>query len=357
MKKINYTRVRVPNPGTMVKTAAGIFWFRLPMPYALDHVNLWLLADGASWTVVDCGPANATSRRHWESLIAKELSGHPVQRVICTHNHPDHLGLAGWLIRRFTGRLYLTPGEYDNFQALLHDVENSSFAAARSFYRAAGLSPDQLDHYETELKGYLSLIEPLPAEYCPLSNGDQLEIGGHSWQVVTGGGHSSEHLCLYDPELNIFIAGDQLLPEISSNVSVWPRQPEANPLREWLAACRRLQSILTDQTLVLPAHGRPFRGARKRLATLLDETRSRLEKLLAGCHQPRRLVDLFPAIFAGKIENDTLLMACGEARSGCNFLLTADLLAVEEDGQGILWYRTRPGAMTKLDKLFLQESS
>ncbi len=351
MKKINYTRVRVPDPGTMVETAAGIFWFRLPMPYALDHVNLWLLADGASWTVVDCSPANATSRRHWEALIEKELSGHPVQRVICTHNHPDHLGLGGWLIRRFAGKLYLTPGEYDNFQALLHDVENGSFAAARDFYRAAGLDPDRLDHYENELRGYLSLIEPLPTEYHPLNNGARLEIGGRSWQVVTGGGHSSEHLCLYGPEPDIFIAGDQLLPEISSNISVWPRQPEANPLRDWLATCRRLQAILTDQTLVLPAHGRPFTGAPDRLKTLLDETRERLEKLLACCRQPQRLVDMFPALFAGRIAKETLLMACGEARAGCNFLLAAGLLSVSEDEQGILWYRARPDANSKLDKV------
>jgi glyoxylase-like metal-dependent hydrolase (beta-lactamase superfamily II) len=349
MKKIAYLRDPVPDPGAALEVAAGIFWLRLPMPYALDHVNLWLLADGDSWTVIDCGPANPTCRRCWEEISDRYLGGRPLNRVICTHNHPDHLGLAGWLVRRGNGRLCLTRGEYENFQELLEDVASGDFTAARDFYRAAGLNSDRLDHYETELRGYLSLVEPLPAAYQPLENGAEITIGRHIWQVVIGGGHSSEHLCLHCPELEIFIAGDQLLPEISSNVSVWPRQPEANPLREWLDACRRLQTILNDRTLVLPAHGRPFRGARRRLETLLAESRERLKRLLAEADQPRRLVDLFPALFAAEIADDNLLMACGEARAGCNFLLAAGLLNVREDEQGVLWYRAQPDSITKLD--------
>ena len=351
METITYPRFRVPEPGNAIEIAAGIFWLRLPMPYALNHVNLWLLSNGDSWNVADCGLANKTSRRHWQTIIDRHLDGRPVTRVICTHNHPDHIGLAGWLVRRFGGGIYLTPGEYENLQTLLQNVKNDSFAAAIDFYRAAGLAPDLLDHYGNELKGYLSLIDPLPAEYQLLHDGDRLAIGDCCWQVITGGGHSSEHLCLHCPDRKIFISGDQLLPEISSNVSVWPRQPEADPLREWIATCRRLYQTLDDRTLVLPAHGQPFTGAPKRLATLLDETRKRLEKLLVCCQQPRRLIDMFPDLFSRRITKETLLMACGEARAGCNYLLAAGLLDVDEDKQGILWYRARPDSIPKLNRV------
>ena len=324
----------------MIEVAAGIFWLRLPMPYALDHVNLWLLADGNSWTVIDCGPADATSRRHWELICDRHLGGRPIQRIICTHNHPDHLGLAGWLSRRFNGELYLTRGEYKNFQELLNDIKNGDFSAAQHFYHAAGITGKWLDHFETEIRSYLSLVAPLPEGYHPLQDGDQLRIGTYNWQIVIGGGHSTEHLCLYCPELEIFIAGDQLLPVISSNVSVWPRDPEANPLAEWLAACRRLRRILNNRILVLPAHGRPFRGAGNRLETLLDETGIRLDKLRAACQERRRLIDLFPALFAAEIKNDNLLMACGEARAGCNYLLAQARLTTTADKHGVLWYQT-----------------
>jgi glyoxylase-like metal-dependent hydrolase (beta-lactamase superfamily II) len=340
MKKIIYPRVRVPDPGAMTEVAPGVFWLRLPMPYALDHINLWLLADGDSWTVIDCGPADAASRRHWELICSRHLDGRPIQRIICTHNHPDHLGLAGWLSRRFSGELYLTRGEYENFQELLNDIASGDFSEAQHFYHAAGITGKRLDHFETEIRAYFSLIEPLPAAHHSLQDGDRLRIGAHDWQVLTGGGHSTEHLCLYCPELEIFIAGDQLLPVISSNVSVWPRKPKANPLQEWISACRRLRRILNHRTLVLPAHGRPFRGAVNRLETLLYETEIRLDSLLAGCRQRRRLVDLFPVLFAAAIENDNLLMACGEARAGCNYLLAQARLTATADKHGVVWYQT-----------------
>jgi glyoxylase-like metal-dependent hydrolase (beta-lactamase superfamily II) len=172
-----------------------------------------------------------------------------------------------------------------------------------------------------------------------MREGMKIQIGEHQWTVVIGRGHSPEHACLYCEQLNVLISGDQILPTISSNVSVYPTEPAANPLRYWFESLQKLKSFLPEDVLILPAHGKPFRGAHVRLDQLRDEHENGLAKLRKLCAEPRRAVDVFPALFKSRITEHNLIMATGEAISHLNYLVERGEMTSEKDHDGIRWYR------------------
>ncbi|MBI1187408.1 MAG: MBL fold metallo-hydrolase [Alphaproteobacteria bacterium] len=294
----------------------------MPLPFALKWINLWLLEDGEGWTIVDTGVALDESRTHWRAIFASPaLKGKPVTRVIVTHMHPDHIGLAGWITRKFQCRLWITRLEYTTCRMLVADTGREALDEGERFFRAAGWNEDQLDSYRVRFGGFGKGVSRLPDAYRRLEDGDAVEIGAHTWRVITGCGHSPEHACLYNEALNILISGDQLLPRISSNVSVFPTEPEADPLTDWLRSCAKLKVNIPGDVLVLPAHNEPFTGAHARLDDLInghERALSRLEQRLA---EPKRAVDLFGAIFARKIDDDLIGMATGETIAHLNCLI------------------------------------
>jgi len=336
---VNYPFSRIPRKEEIMKIAPGVFWFRLAMPYTLNHINVWLLEGKSSWTVVDSGPARDESRKAWQLVIEKYLSRKPIAQVLCTHMHPDHLGLVGWLCRREHAGLWMSQHEFNDFQIIQSEIESGDYQVARQFYRAAGVAECLLDHYAAEIGHFVSLVDPLPFDYRHLHDGEMLSLSDHQWQVVAGQGHSVDHLCFLNEEQGLFISGDQLLPEISSNISVWPRDSDANPLAEWQTSCLRMRETLDDNILVLPSHGRPFKHAVHRLASLADEVESNIERLYTFCKQPRRLIDMFSILFVAEITPDNLLLACGEARAYCNYLLAEHKFASEIDADGVVWYQ------------------
>lgn len=329
-----------PEIGASVDILPGLKWLRLPLPFLLGHINVWLLRDGGGWAIVDTGIGNTASREVWTDVFQEDIAQAPVTRVLVTHMHPDHVGCAGWLCERFGVELYMSREEYLLCRVLVSDTDRPVPEAGKRFYRAAGFSDEQLVLYERMFGGFGKMVAPLPQSFQRLQHDSMLTIGEHQWQVSVGSGHSPEHACLFCPDLNVLISGDQILPTISSNVSVFPTEPGANPLDDWLFTLRRLKTELPEDVLVLPAHGRPFRGAVVRLDALIEEHEAGLDALREFCRQPRRAVDVFPALFKSKITDKNYMMATGEALAHIHYLQNRGELMVDRIDDGVRWYKT-----------------
>ncbi len=337
--KLSYPLGDPPPAGEAREVAPGIFWVRMPLPFALKWINLWLLEDGDGWTIIDTGVGIEESREHWRTIFQATLGGRPVTRVICTHMHPDHIGLAGWICRKFGAPLWMSRLEYVVGRVLVADTGREAPEDGVKFYRAAGWDEDALNSYKLRFGGFGKAVSRLPDSYRRISEGEVIEIGGRPWRLVSGNGHSPEHICLWQEELKLFISGDQVLPRISSNVSVFPTEPEGDPLTDWINSCHKLRAEIPADVLTLPSHNEPFLGLHQRLDHLVDgheRSLDRVEKRLREA--PRRAVDLFGALFARKIGADLIGMATGEAIAHANCLIARGRALRETDAEGIARY-------------------
>jgi glyoxylase-like metal-dependent hydrolase (beta-lactamase superfamily II) len=328
-----------PEPGLAREIAPGVHWVRMPLPFVLKWINLWLIEDGEGWTIIDTGIAMEQTREYWRAIFDAKLDGRPVKRVICTHMHPDHMGLAGWICRKFGAQLWMSRLEYITGRMLVADTGREAPDEGVAFYRAAGWDEDALDSYKVRFGGFGKAVSKIPDAYHRISDGDVIEIGGRPWRVITGNGHCPEHVCLWQQELKLFISGDQVLPRISSNVSVFPTEPNADPLADWISSCKKLLAAVPNDVLVLPAHNEPFHGLHERLQSLIDGHEKALARVLHRLRQePRRAVDLFGALFARKIGPDLLGMATGETIAHANCLIGRGLARRVVDNEGIARY-------------------
>lgn len=330
-----------PDVGTTMEVVPGVHWVRMPLPFSLKWINLWLIDDGEKgWTIVDTGMPMDDTKAAWRKIFEDKLGGRPVWRIIVTHMHPDHIGNAGWISRKFPGaELWISRLEYITCRMLVADTGREAPEAGIVFYRQAGWTDSQLANYRARFGGFGRGVSQMPDAYHRLEDGDTFEMAGQTWRVITGNGHSPEHSCLFCPALNIVISGDQLLPRISSNVSVHPTEPEANPLKDWLESCEKLKSELPEDVLVLPAHNEPFTGAHERLDHLIKGHGVALKRLKQRLSQEkRRVIDVFPAIFGRKIGDDVVHMATGEAIAHLNYLIEDGEARRSLDGDGVAWY-------------------
>ena len=341
-KKIDPNRYEFdtrPDAGETMEVSPGVHWLRMPLPFVLGHINLWLLEDGDSWAIIDTGVNIEESENVWARTFAEIMSDKPVSRVVVTHLHPDHVGCAGMLCNKTGADLWMTREEYLLCRILVADTGRKAPDAGKNFYLAAGFTDDALRQYEKMFGFFGKFVSPLPESYHRIRDRDEMVIGKNKWKIIVGRGHSPEHACLYCEELNILISGDQLLPTISSNVSVYPTEPLADPLHGWLTSLAELKSNVDKDVLVLPAHGKPFRGAHERLDALIAEHQEGLEALESFCSEPKRAIDTFPALFRREINDRNLIMATGEAISHLNYLVNQDRVSVETDSDGVHWYR------------------
>ena len=333
---LHYPISDVPEFGTPTQVADGVYWLRMPLPFTLDHINLYVLRDGDGWTLIDTGIRGPETMAHWEHVFANFFAATPVKRVIVTHMHPDHVGQAGWLTRHCDVELWMTRTEFLACKVIAGDGPSDVPEDAVRFYHQCGFDKHQLDLYRQRFGRFGAMIEKLPAGYRRIRDNDALDINGVQWRVVVGRGHSPEHACLYCADLGIFISGDQVLPRISSNVSVFPTEPHANPLGEFLQACSDIRERVAPDVLVLPSHNEPFPGLHTRLDALIDGHRNGLARLHALCSAPRRVVDAFPALFRREINADNLMLATGESRAHLNYLVAQGALNVSLDGGDVL---------------------
>jgi glyoxylase-like metal-dependent hydrolase (beta-lactamase superfamily II) len=329
----------VPKPGHATEVADGVWWIRMPMHGKLDHINVWLLRDGDGWSVVDTGIFDEGVKDHWRSIFANYLEGRPITRVIATHLHTDHTGLAGWITSEWDCPLWMSRSDFYMCKVMAADKPSDVPEDALQFYRRAGFSEARLDRYRKRFGQFGASIAPLPAGYRRISDGQYLDIGGREWRAVIGRGHAPEHVCLYCPELKLILGGDQLLPKITPNVSVQPSEPFANPLRDWLASCTHFRELLPPNTLVLPAHQSIYEGVHERLTALIDWHEVALEKLYDYCDTPKRAVDVFPALFKSTINEGSYFPATGEAIAHLHCALERRVLVVEQDENGVAWWR------------------
>jgi glyoxylase-like metal-dependent hydrolase (beta-lactamase superfamily II) len=330
-----------PEPGQAVVVARGVLWLRMPLPMAgLNHINVWALEDGEGWTLVDTGMQLSETAAAWQSALSGPLRHRPVTRVICTHMHPDHIGMAGWLTRQHACRLWTTRLEYLTCRMLVADTGREAPADGLHFYRTAGWDEPALEYYRARFGGFGKAVYTLPDSYRRVVDGEELSIGGRVWRAVIGRGHSPEHLCLHCPELQVLISGDQVLPRITSNVSVFPTEPDADPLSEWLKSLASIRERVPDDVLVLPSHNQPFRGLHARLDALIAGHEERLARMHQELATPKRTVDVFGVLFRRRIGPDMLIMATGESVAHLNCLIARRQAASELDASGVTWYRS-----------------
>jgi len=309
-----------PPPGEAVEVAEGILWLRFPLPFALDHVNLWALADGDGWTVVDTGVADATSRDLWRELLAGPLRGRAVRRLLVSHFHPDHVGLAGWLQAQTGAELLMPETEWLVARYLVAQAAETAVATALDYCRKAGLSPAWLTAVEADGHAYPRRITPPPAVFTPLVDGARLRIGERAWEVRLGDGHSPAQAMLWSEADGILLAADQILPRISPNVPVWPQAPTADPLARYLTSLERLRT-LPAETTVLPAHDWPFIDLHGRVDALARHHEQRLDAALAAVGQGAVAGEVVAALFPRIDDVHQLRFALGETLAHLNRLV------------------------------------
>lgn len=308
----------VPGTNETFEVAPGVWWVRMGLPFGLDHINLWVLDAGDGWAIVDTGVGMPESRAQWEALLAGPFGHKPVTRVIVTHYHPDHIGMAGWLCRKFDVPLEITRTEYLLARTLTLDVRDGPPPEAVDFSVRAGWPDAAVEKMKAKPWGsFGKIVSKLPAGFKRLQHGDVLTIGVRQWRVVVGRGHAPEHACLVTDGL--MIAGDQVLPRITSNVSVYPTEPYADPLSDWLDSIAALRAI-DPAILVLPAHNEPFTGLHVRLDQLDADHRDKLVKLEAFCATPRTAFESFATLFRKPVGEADYGIATGEALAHLHWL-------------------------------------
>ncbi len=310
-----------PEPGEAMEVTDGILWIRMPLPMKLDHVNCYALDDGDGWTLVDTGVASRNSRAIWQKVLDGPLAGKPVRRVLVTHHHPDHIGLAGWFQTDHGAELITTRTAWLFARMLTLDVQETTAPETVAFWRGAGMSAEVLEKRLSERPfNFADMVAPLPLGFTRIAEGDCLSVGGRDWDVHMGNGHAPEHATLWSRDGDIVLGGDQLLATISPNLGVYATEPGADPVAEWLEACERLSAYAADQ-LVLPGHKLPYTGLPLRMRQLIDNHHGALDRLAAFLVTPRTAVECFPALFKRTIGDGEYGLALVEAVAHCNHLL------------------------------------
>ncbi|ETF02840.1 Zn-dependent hydrolase [Advenella kashmirensis W13003] len=336
----------LPEPAQTQEVAPGVKWIRMPLPFALDHINLWLLKDEIDgregWTVVDTGIAKPEVKALWERVFEEALDGLPVLRLIVTHMHPDHTGLAAWMCERWQVPLYMSMTDF--YVASLWSSRPAGGAgtggevAVAHFARHGLNDPQAQEQIRERANYYPSLVDGMPRRFSRMLGGERLLIGGRQWDLIAGYGHAPEHISLYCPEIKVLISGDMVLPRISTNVSVFDHEPDADPLKLYLQSLDSYEPLEQD-TLVLPSHGKPFKGLHERLRQQRDHHAERLAEVLQWCgEKPMSTTDVVPLMFKRKLDLHQLTFAMGEALAHLQMLYHEGKLTCKEDDKGVLRY-------------------
>jgi len=342
-RRIRYPFEDPPAPGEAIEVADGILWIRIPLPMALDHVNCYAFDDGDGWTVIDTGLDTKKTRAIWDAIIAEHFGGKPVTRLIVTHHHPDHVGLAGWFQDTHGAELLMTRTAWLMARMLSLDVQEKPSPETLAFWRGAGMDAGL---YEARANvrpfNFADVIAPLPLGFNRLQDEQTLKLGGRDWTIRVGHGHAPEQATIWSNDSTLVVGADQLLPSISPNLGVYATEPEADPVAEWLASCARFHTFAYDDALVLPGHKRPFTGLATRLEQLEENHTSALNRLEAFLAAPHTAVDCFQTLFKREIGEGEYGLAMVEAVAHCLHLWHAGgaTRTRREDGAWLWQMRT-----------------
>jgi len=339
---LDYPHTAAPAPAEAREIAPGVHWLRMPLPFALDHINLWMLEDGDGFVIVDCGLGNQTTRDLWDAYFAAphglgKGGSLAVSRVIVTHCHPDHAGNAHWLTHRFGADLWISLGEYFTAHAASESQAGFSAENQLDLLHRNGLDRAWIERMKARSRNYRRGVPEFPRAFCRLMDGHSLSIGARRWRLIMGYGHSPEHAALYCESLGVLISGDMVLPKITTNISVWTVEPEGNPLRLFLDSLDRYAALPAD-TLVLPSHGLPFRGIRERIAQLKEHHRLRLDEVEQACGSPKSAADIVPTLFRYALDTFQMHFAMGESMAHLHFLHAEGRLERHIGADGIFRY-------------------
>ena len=328
---------KLPIPLEPIEVAEGILWFRLPMPIALDHINIYLLDDGDSWVLIDTGLADTKSIEIWTNILKKYLSKRPIQKIIGTHFHPDHVGLAGWLIERTDAEFWMTQIEWLSARQAYLTVDSGASQAMSAFYKKANLKPDLIKIYEDIGNDYRSMVTPIPLDYERIEQSTSFKIGDRVWKPVFGSGHSPDHVSFYCEKDRIMLGGDMLLPRITPIIAVWWQEPNADPLKGYMEFLETLGSIGSD-ALILPAHNRPYKELQTRVADLIFHHNERLEITYEACKNENSANSIMQKLFTRKLDPFQTRFAIGETIAHINNLIKKGTLKRRLDDDGVYFY-------------------
>ncbi len=344
-QEIEYPLSTRPGDGEVLEVAEGVLWVRMPIPIpGLDYINLYLLEDDDGWTMVDSGLNTPKIRELWESIFAAHLKGKPVIRLICTHFHPDHMGQAGWITKRWNIPLTMTFGEWTFGRMLYLEAQEETPDFVIDFYASVGFDEVMMERVRDRgFNHFRQAMSTVPMGFDRISNGDILTIGRRNWQVMVGKGHSPEHACLYSKADGILISGDQVLPRITPHIGIYPAEPLANPLKKFIQSIDKLVKLPQD-TLVLPAHNDVFTGLHNQLDYYKTHHEDRLNRLLGACDSPQSALDLLPVLFDRELDEGDRSMGVAEGLAHCHYLIGEGRLERLKDTDGIWRFRRRGAA-------------
>lgn len=333
---LRYPFADPPAPGEVKTVASGILWVRIPLPFRLNHINVYLIDDGDGWAILDTGIGNCPTRAIWEDLVRGPLRGRRITRLIVTHFHPDHIGLAGWLCQRFDLPLLTSQTSYLGCLNISLSPGALDAKPYRDFYLRHGLNADETARVTTQGHGYLKMVDSLPPTFMRLVDGDAITIGSRTFSVLTGDGHAPEQVMLYCASDRIFLAADQVLAKITPNVSVWAVDPEGDPLGLYIRSLTGLRTGLPNDVLVLPGHQMPFFGLHERASQLIAHHEERCFMIADACHiAPRSAAELVPVIFPRVLDPHQMSFAFSEVLAHVNYMLRTNRLRWAESKNGI----------------------
>ena len=339
--KLDYPFSKRPADGQTLKVAPNIYWLRMPLPIALNHINLWLLEGDEGWTIVDSGMATEESKTVWKNIFTNVFKTKPLEKIVITHMHLDHSGLAGWLTNEWDIEPYFTKKEFNETLKISKGMNPEQQKITLDYYKKCGYDEESQQHFIERIGYRKTLVTNLKSNFQELKDQQTPQLSDGIWKIILAEGHSPAHACLYSEQKNVFICGDVLLPRITPNVSVNPAHPDSNPLRDWLESLEKIKQSIPHDVLVLPSHGYPYQGAHRRIEAIVNNHHEKLDRIYQYIDEPKSVTELFPILFDSKINQHTLVLAVGETMSHLNYLVAENRLKKSIDEKGLyLFSRT-----------------